>query len=73
MAKTTQPIEISAEKNLIPIRKVPQVMEQLVGVRAHIASVYRWVQRGKLRQHTIGGRSYVDLAELREFCGLSRV
>ena len=59
--------------DLIPIRELPAVLpKQANGKRIHIATVYRWIQRGVagicLEATKLGGKTYVSKEAIEQFC-----
>ena len=63
-------IQTSIE-TLIPINQVPVHLEKLTGKRPHIASIYRWIQKGiagvQLETLIIGGTRLTSTEALDRF------
>lgn len=55
---------------LIPIKRLPDLLpSSRPGKRIALATIYRWILRGKLRSRKIGGSVYVTVDDLIDFIG----
>ena len=56
-----------AHERMMTVQQVPDLIEELTGLKRTISTVREWCERGYLRSRRIGGRIMVDRDSVREY------
>lgn len=56
-----------AHERMMTVQQVPDLIEELTGLKRTIGTVRDWCERGYLRSRRIGGRIMVDRDSVHEY------